>query len=85
MGGAKKIVDIPGNDDISSTERGKKWKIIDSKIKLAGKYVCSQKGRDVLFCFCSLHLIWSNKTATSHNLGPQKVAEEGKNPYLREI
>ena len=24
-------------------------------------------------------------TATSHDLGPQKVAEEGKSPYSREI
>ncbi len=23
--------------------------------------------------------------ATSHNLGPQNVAEEGKSPYFREI
>ncbi len=26
--------------------------------------------------------IWSNSRATSHDLGPQKVAEQGKSPYF---
>ncbi len=29
--------------------------------------------------------IWSNEIATSHDLGPQKVAEEGKSPSFRDI
>ena len=29
---------------------------------------------------------WSGQIiATSHDLGPQKVAQEGKSPYIREI
>ena len=30
-------------------------------------------------------LIFGQNIATSHGLGPQKVAKEGKSPYFREI
>ena len=32
-----------------------------------------------------VHHVSGQIITTSHNLGPQKVAKEGKSPYLREI